>query len=95
MRNSLIQSTDMDESQQAHHGQTGSELLSLNSQKQKFLPFSLQELLTVYQNNGEKWRAMSTIKVIQAVKKHPREITTLEVSLLYPKTFRLVGVTGP
>ena len=41
----------------------------------------LQELLTVYENNGEKWRAMSTSKAIQAIKKHPKEITTLEVCL--------------
>ena len=33
----------------------------------------------VYQNSGEKWRAMSTIKALQALKKHPKEITTLEV----------------
>jgi hypothetical protein len=33
----------------------------------------------VYKNNGEKWRAMSTTKVIQAVRKYPKEITTLEV----------------
>lgn len=38
----------------------------------------LQELLTVYKNNGEKWRSMSTQKAIQAVRKHPKEITTLE-----------------
>ena len=36
----------------------------------------------MYQNNGEKWRAMSTIKAIQALKKHPSEITTLEVRAL-------------
>ena len=35
----------------------------------------LQELLIVYQNSpGGKWRAMSTTKVIQAIKKHPKDI---------------------
>ena len=39
----------------------------------------LQELLSVYQNSaGDKWRAMSTTKVIQAIKKYPKEITTYE-----------------
>ena len=28
---------------------------------------------------GDKWRAMSTTKVIQAMKKHPKEITCYEV----------------
>ena len=40
----------------------------------------LQELLRVYQNSaGDKWRAMSTTKAIQAIKKHPKEITSYEV----------------
>ena len=42
----------------------------------------LQELLIVYQNSpGDKWRAMSTTKVIQAIKKHPKEITSYEVCI--------------
>ena len=40
---------------------------------------SMQELVVVYKNDGEKWRVMSTTKAIQAIKKYPKEITTLEV----------------
>ncbi len=42
-------------------------------------PMPPQELLVVYKNDGEKWRVMSTTKAIQAIKKYPKEITTLEV----------------
>ena len=44
----------------------------------------LQELVGVYQNSGEKWRAMSTIKVIQAIKKYPKKITTYEEAQALP-----------
>ena len=34
----------------------------------------------MYENSAEdKWRAMSTKKVIGAIKKHPKEITSYEV----------------
>ena len=37
----------------------------------------------MYQSSAEdKWRAFSTTKVIQAIKKHPKEITTYEVRVL-------------
>ena len=42
----------------------------------------------VYKNDGEKWRANSTTKAIQAIKKHPKEITTLEVSFIKPCAYR-------
>ena len=33
----------------------------------------------MYQNSaGDKWQAMGTTKVIQAIKKYPKEITTYE-----------------
>lgn len=34
----------------------------------------------MYKNSNEKWRAMSTTKAVQAIKKHPTEIKTYEVS---------------
>ena len=46
------------------------------------VPFPLplhQELVSVYQNGGEKWRAMSTTKAITALRKWPKEITSYEV----------------
>ena len=50
----------------------------------------LEELLTVYQNSpGDKWRAMSTTKVLQAIKKHPKEITSYEEARSLPFDLRL------
>lgn len=44
----------------------------------KHITDKLQELLTVYKNAGDKWRAMSCTKAIQTVRKHHKEITTFE-----------------
>ena len=38
-----------------------------------------QELVSVYQNNGDKWRALQTNKAIQSIKKQTTEITSYEV----------------
>lgn len=46
------------------------------------IPTSIQELITIYKNHNEKWRAMSTTKVVQALRKHPTEIKTYEVMIL-------------
>ena len=77
VRDCIHLSADLGEPQPAHHRQTNCELRF--AMCVCFKAAFLQELLTVYENSGEKWRAMSTKKVLQAVKKHPREITTLEV----------------
>ena len=36
----------------------------------------------MYKNSNEKWRAMSTTKVVQALRKHPKEIKTYEVIII-------------
>lgn len=44
----------------------------------------LEELLNVYQNSGDKWRAMQTTKAIQSIRKHHTEITSYEEARALP-----------
>lgn len=53
----------------------------------KHITDKLQELVKVYQNSNEKWRAMSCTKAIAALRKYPKEITTFEEA----RSLRFVG----
>ena len=39
-----------------------------------------QDLVSVYQNSGDKWRALQTNKAIQSIKRQTTEITSYEVT---------------
>ena len=42
-----------------------------------------QELAAIYENTKDRWRALGYQKAIAAIRRHPKPITTFEVSLTY------------
>ena len=51
------------------------------------LYYYTQELAAIYENTKDRWRALGYQKAIAAIRRHPKPITTFDVSLTYMYAF--------